>query len=541
MKRLVLYTLLLIGTASLFAEEVEFSVKNYLKYGDGKEYAGEKKDIEFSRRYFENWMDLNISKGELSIDLRLEAAQKSQKGEEIADLTKKSITYEKDNLKVTAGDFYTIFGRGVVLDLREEKANFFDNKIFGGKAEYYSDFFTLQAIGGKGIYRYVNDSSNNPADHYIVELNNTIYGSDVVFGLSDMLDIENGSLSIGGSYLFMEGEEADELIYLYEENFIEKTEVFSANVSANFWDIDFYNEYAVKSTHRSPRQEGWANYTSLSYFGVKGLSLTLEYKDYYKFGANPNIIESSFTPYQNPAQVVIDHTAHLLKNNPHVVNANDEIGFQFQLRTSLIENFDIALITAMSSLHDENSLIPSSDDDFLPYFDNWLEVGTKIGKHGLALGGGFFKDSPMGKNSELDFGDIEDGSVTNYERITGMMEFNYELSSKDGLKFGFEGQSVNHHDGLTDEDEKYEDYYGSIEYAYPEYGYVNVSIIKTTEEVPEGTDDYWLGYEIGYNISENHKLELYYGRERAGIKCSGGSCRQVPEFDGFKLSLVSSF
>ncbi|HEY1040309.1 MAG TPA: DUF6029 family protein, partial [Bacteroidia bacterium] len=37
------------------------------------------------------------------------------------------------------------------------------------------------------------------------------------------------------------------------------------------------------------------------------------------------------------------------------------------------------------------------------------------------------------------------------------------------------------------------------------------------------------------------RIMLSYGRQRAGIFCAGGVCRQVPAFTGFQLSISSSF
>ena len=39
----------------------------------------------------------------------------------------------------------------------------------------------------------------------------------------------------------------------------------------------------------------------------------------------------------------------------------------------------------------------------------------------------------------------------------------------------------------------------------------------------------------------NHRLQLGYGRTRAGINCSGGVCRYMPETKGIYLSYNGSF
>jgi hypothetical protein len=36
-------------------------------------------------------------------------------------------------------------------------------------------------------------------------------------------------------------------------------------------------------------------------------------------------------------------------------------------------------------------------------------------------------------------------------------------------------------------------------------------------------------------------LRVFYGQERGGLKCTGGVCRRVQAFEGWKLSLDSAF
>jgi hypothetical protein len=45
---------------------------------------------------------------------------------------------------------------------------------------------------------------------------------------------------------------------------------------------------------------------------------------------------------------------------------------------------------------------------------------------------------------------------------------------------------------------------------------------------------------IGYT-KEAHRISIGYGRQRAGIFCVGGVCRQVPASNGLSVSVTSSF
>jgi len=524
---------------TIFAQELEISGTNTIKFGSGTEWAGDDKDIEIEKQYLEDWIDIDITKGDFSMGFRFEASEESEFGEIFKRFPYKYFAFTKEDYSVRVGDFYGIFGRGTVLDLREEKANFFNNSISGAKVEFENDYFFFQGLGGKGNFRYLNDF--DPTNQTIEEMNNSVMGVDGNVSVTDIFEIENYSFNIGLSYLYMEGDEVDESQYLYEDSYVKKSEIGSVNITTNLYDFEFYNEYAIKTTYVTPSKKGWANYSSLSY-GTEGIGITLEFKDYYQYGANPNSVTSGFAPYQNPSQVVIDHSSHLLKNNLHLVNANDEIGYQIQIRSSYIKNIDLALIAAMSSLHDGDSFIPKLDDaSYLPYKDLWFDARYNMKHSSFLLGGGLSYDTPLSKdaNSVTIPGVTDPDMIYSYTRTTIMGEYDFEIDENSSFKILSDYQLVDHNVSATTHD--WNDMYFSIEYSYSKYGYVNVSVITTSEEVPEDTPDTWVGFEAGVKLADNHKLELFYGRERAGIKCSGGSCRQVPEFDGFKLTLTSSF
>ena len=52
-------------------------------------------------------------------------------------------------------------------------------------------------------------------------------------------------------------------------------------------------------------------------------------------------------------------------------------------------------------------------------------------------------------------------------------------------------------------------------------------------------EHYYMG-SLAY-ATGSHRLQLGYGRTRAGINCSGGVCRYMPETKGIYLSYNGSF
>jgi hypothetical protein len=54
------------------------------------------------------------------------------------------------------------------------------------------------------------------------------------------------------------------------------------------------------------------------------------------------------------------------------------------------------------------------------------------------------------------------------------------------------------------------------------------------------TDTHYVNGNVVYTIA-SHRIQLGYGRKRAGMDCSGGVCRQVPASRGFSLSYNYNF
>lgn len=530
--------LLLLTVTTVLSAEFQYSVKNTLKYGKGSEWAGETKDIELPKHYIEDYLDLELTKNNFTLGLRFEAADSSEHNEKIRDITKRYFRYTGENATLTAGDFYSTFDRGVVLDLREEKADFFDNYLSGGKFELTGDFYNITALGGKGYFKYENDF--NPLEKKVDQFDNFVIGSNGSFSLSDYFEWEEFGLTLGSSYLFMKGDYVNSTQYLYDEMFIRESEIGAVSIDAFYGDFSFYNEYAIKTTQRTPSVRGWANYSSLAY-AIKGFSVNLEYKDYYKYGANPNEVASNFSIYQNAPEALVVHDSHLMGTNPHTVSANDEIGYKIDLKYKPLQNLNITNQFAFGSRHDGNSILPNLDDEFLPYYDEWFSIQYKLQKIDLKIGAGLSKDTPLSKHSNMLVTEESQSvnGIYSEERNTYLGSVHYKINPESELKGSSEVQFVSAKDNYTDED--YEDFYYSLEYALPEYGYVSISYTKTTEEVIGDAPDNWLGFEAGLKLYKNHNLEIFYGRERAGMKCSGGACRQVPEFDGLKVTLTSSF
>lgn len=124
-----IWLLLLVLPTSLLAQNnVQYSLSNYLRYGTGDERVAT-----FSQRrdYFENLTDARIAFSDFLVGFRLLHDGPPEFGVEFTGLRKRYLEFRKDDLYIRAGDLYTLYGRGLALNLFESRPLGFDTGLDG--------------------------------------------------------------------------------------------------------------------------------------------------------------------------------------------------------------------------------------------------------------------------------------------------------------------------------------------------------------------------------------------------------------------------
>jgi len=70
---------------------------------------------------------------------------------------------------------------------------------------------------------------------------------------------------------------------------------------------------------------------------------------------------------------------------------------------------------------------------------------------------------------------------------------------------------------------------------------IDISKYCSRSRIDEIEGDQWMGGELAAEIGNNHRLILFYGRERGGLKCTSGVCRTVQSFEGVRLTYTGRF
>jgi hypothetical protein len=139
----------LLPISALAQGNLNILVSNLLRYGVGNEVVS---TVSTRRDYVENLTEAKISFHEFLIGFRLLFDAPPEYGVEFSGMKKRYIEFRKDNLYIRAGDSFSLYGRGLALNLFENRGLAHDTGIDGIKMEYNTDFVKLNLIGGNMQY-----------------------------------------------------------------------------------------------------------------------------------------------------------------------------------------------------------------------------------------------------------------------------------------------------------------------------------------------------------------------------------------------------
>ncbi len=270
--------------------------------------------------------------------------------------------------------------------------------------------------------------------------------------------------------------------------------------------MQIYGEYAGKlgSSNRFfnlKSESAHALYLSLNtYLGPAGLSA--EYKDYNDF----------FLRFNDPPPLVKEHEYTLLNRSTHSLEPYNETGYQLEI----FYNFgtDLTVTTNLSEAKNKTII-----KDF-NYNEKFIELGYYFSPQVTVKG--FFdiasEDIRLEKNRQTY------GIYTETEWIPGLATI-IDIEYQDFIRdLSVPHKIINQLASL------------SISYA-PDFS-VGFTIERTTDPGEQRQD--WIGFNAGYQYSQEHFVSLFYGKRRGGNACTAGVCYQVLPFEGFEFRLTSN-
>jgi hypothetical protein len=449
------------------------SVSNQLEFSS---------DRKTHRDIFHNWTDVDLSRGIYSANLRYEAHQPDDWGVSWEKLSFRNVQLSSEFLELTAGNYYVIFGRGLILRSYENRDLRHDNNLDGVKGTVEFEGFHLTLLGGTATGKYER-------------LSDPLHAADGRVAVTDWM-------TAGGTYL---------RTHITDFGLVR---LGGGNVNLNLPNADVYAEYARKHNPHLPYtpDEGEGIYLSANVY-TAGLGLALEYKDYDDFNFfNPNQNVS----LNNPPPLAREHAYTLLNRHAYEPALVDEKGIQAELTSSPVEGLSILANYSHTTDHQDELIFSEAYGEFEYDYEDRATIK-----------GGFSRQ----ENRQ------EEGDPV---RSAPVVDLIYYLSESDNVNFMLEHLYTDKFDDkLT-----YYDQILALSFSRSPTGSITLTHERTTEwevsENWEGRRD-WLIATLDLSLGENHNLSLSVGSRRKGKVCAGGVCVEKPALDGFEIKLLSRF
>jgi hypothetical protein len=521
----------------IYSQDVVPSVSNLFRYGNGKRILG---SLKIPQTYFENLTDARISLPEnFVVGFRLLYDEPPEIGDDFKGISRRYLEYNKNGVYIRAGNSSTLFGRGLSLNLFENRGLAYDTWMDGIKLKYSSDFYDATILGGTIDFR---DSTT-----FVRNEKYQIRGGNIeLFPIPELL--------IGGSYIYSEGmlPQGNVSSGIPPEDV--RAEIPETYLSLNLNNVSLYLDWSHKWTnvitdHYTSKGSGL--YGAFSYFG-NGFGITLDYKNYSfdildPYGRNVASRPTRMLPFQNPPIVQKEYSYTLLTRPLHEVDFNDEVGYQLDAFYSVSDNTTLNFNTSLSSRHDSYNLnpdgytftrierstdfFPSTKKEFFPYFEIFFEgehyyASSSLFKLAFALRQEtFYNEFSQDKSS------IVTTSIVVPVQIQNSFSPGFSLTLQSEHEWvGEKFNQINN------------DYFNQLITIIGSFFSRLTATIRfeyTTSQSEVSERKNWLIGELGYRLEDSHVITVSYGNERGGQVCSNGICKYIQPFEGLRITILS--
>ncbi|MCK5052000.1 MAG: hypothetical protein KAS53_09780 [Candidatus Cloacimonetes bacterium] len=392
------------------------------------------------------------------------------------------LQYESDYWFAQIGTFEAVIGSGIVLHNFYDDDFETDSRLIGGYVNPVYDRWQMQLFGGL----MESDDSINPdlEDEY-----DQIGAFDAAFNIID-------NLTIGGSYVLHK-----ELLDADEDEFNNRT-VYAGKFNYSSSLFDLHAEYATSKDDLD--LEGTAIYSNItSYLGK--FTLMGAYKNYENFN-----VRISDLPMVNHAGQILEHSWDPGK---------DEEGLMGEIR--FLPNYENEFVINYAEGWNSNFMVRLSNlySEFKHDFEDW--------------------------SFKAEFELLEQLNKENanrwYKEITPTLTFDFLF--KDNPVLIKAEYQYKEEDKITGDHSHFEPRL-QTDIAIGNYS-LSVAIenqIGESESAEDGDDgEFWIGGEIATTIFNNTDIRLFYGKEKGGIVCRNGVCKNQAEFDGVRLTVITTF
>ena len=457
-------------------------------------------------------------------------------------LASKYIQWQDANYSVMVGDVYDQFGNGLIFRSFEDRQLGINNSIEGGRVTAtFGNIVSVKALFGRPrLYSSANGYSRGWIGSQYAR--STVGGADLSVSLSDIIGSEELMMSIEGSYVNRRERLDRELngmnygtdYFPYFELTSPDLNMYSARLNLDYKGFTLRGEYAGKGKDISSgavlgkAAKGSAVLAELGY-NVGGLSVSAQVRRLEMMGTPlslyGNIGVMGNTLNYLPA-LTRQHTYMLAALNPCQMNAEGELAVQadvyYTLRSKQSRQRYWNFHANYSTAYTLKSYQTASGKRELLWSDLNVDVERQWNKQ--------WKTTVMFSRQEWNTSHGQGPALpsTTFASNIFVGDVMYKINKKFSLRMEAQYLLSNDYEG---------DWVaGLVEFNVAPHWSVFFS------------DMYNLGttktnyYNGGLSFTHNRtRVQVSYGRNRAGYVCSGGVCRYQPAYTGVNLMLTTSF
>ena len=462
------------------------------------------------------------------------------------DLATYFIQFKNEKIDLTAGYFYEQFGSGLLYRSWEDRALGINNALRGGRVIFTpTSYFKL-----KGIY------GNQRTGFDVTQ--SEIYGLDTEIKLSDLFKMQTTELSLGLTYVGR----YELLTTITNPNFNSTTNGFAGRIDFSHKAFYFSSEYNYKSNDAVVEvrnqienefiKPGNALLVNMGYskkgFGIDGTFRRLENMGFFsERNAKGNAYNDrimNFVPsltrqhHYNLANIyVFQAQPNVFLSDETLVKAGEiggqlDVFYNFKKQTFFGGKYGTKVAFNFSNW---NALagkfyLPKKDyaTDFLSfgkkYFSDYnLEISKKWNNKWQSIFS-YINQYYNKKLIEETYGLVKTDIVA--------AEATYRFSDSKSLRV------VGEH--MWADSDKKNWAASTVEFNLnSKYSFFLSDMYNYGNDDPESRNHY---YNVGGSFrKKSTRIALNYGRQRGGLVCVGGVCRNVPESSGISLSLNTTF
>jgi hypothetical protein len=403
------------------------------------------------------------------------------------------LEYRSKTLQIHVGNFYETLGRGTLLrsyqiqgaileDLSFRSRHFFHRDILGANFQYRKNNLTLKALYGKPLNNLF--PTGQPFENRRPDNIGALYADYNIKGQI-----------IGGGLMHLHNDFDNDLFSVVTIS------------GAPSYTVSYYGEFSA-GLYEFNSESGNADNRYAAYFNLNlsytNFGISAEYKYYENF-----LLGAGFN---EPPALVKEHIYRTLNRSTHVMQPQNESGYQLEAFFHLSEN---------SMLTINNALAINDFGRRFVFQEYFAEYATLLGgKHDFKV--------------FLDY--AEDPFKSEAQRISWGAYAEWKVKKQSGLKTEFEFQTFDR------EGERVYNLAAYLGYSHKSKWSAGIIAEFSNDSFIIDTENkLWVGLNGKYKINNKNTLIFFAGQRRGGPACNSGVCYEVLDFEGVEMRLTSRF